>query len=455
MRRANQVRWAWLVTTLLLAGALMLGSWVSYRDAVAAVATLNRGQADQLEFTLRALSGPGGSELDSARLQAFFEEHRAAGLRYVAVLDTAGTVVLSAGEPLQQLDPVSRLTTGDLSAHPLVQVGSRLRASFPRPPLRRAARPVGPAEMVEPPRQGEPGGLAGPGGPGGPAGPAQPRSARRSPPRSWSQVLEFVPAAPGLVSRARRTLALATAAASILTIATLLFWRTSRRYDAARLRLEEQRRLTVLGEMSAVLAHEIRNPLASLKGHAQLLTERLAEGSADRRKADRIVDEAKRLEVLTSDLLDFARSGPMDMRWEDPAEILRAAVDDVGAGAIAIESAAAPTTWFLDKRRFSHAVLANLLRNALLAVPASQPPEARVFSENGHLVFTIRDYGPGLPQGHGERIFDPFFTTRSSGTGLGLSVARRIVEQHGGQITATSADGGGAIFRIELPRSHG
>src|SRR5690606_35684729 len=102
-----------------------------------------------------------------------------------------------------------------------------------------------------------------------------------------------------LVTRASRSLALSVVSATLLTLAVLLFWRTSERYAAARVRMEEQRRLSVLGEMSAVLAHEIRNPLASLKGSAQLLAERLPEGSRNLQRADRIVTEAVRLEALT------------------------------------------------------------------------------------------------------------------------------------------------------------
>lgn len=423
-RRANQVRWAWLLTTLILAAALVVGSWVSYRGAVDAITTLNRGQAYQFEFALRAVSGPGGSRLDAAILQAFFEEHRGAGLRYAAVLDPEGATVISAGEPAAAVgtpQPHDRESGGDPRAAGgnLIQVGNRMRATFPRPPLRTGAA-------------------------------TQP-SYRDGPPMGYWQVLEFEPMAPELVARAQRTLGLAAVGATILTLATLLFWRTSRRYDAIRLRLEEQRRLTVLGEMSAVLAHEIRNPLASLKGHAQLLTERLSETSPERRKADRIVDEAKRLEVLTSDLLDFARSGPMDIREERPADVLRASIEDVGHEGIEIDTTNAPATWRLDKRRMAHAVLGNLIRNAAQALPARRNPVARVFSENGQLVFTVRDYGPGILQEVADRIFDPFFTTRTAGSGLGLPVARRIVELHGGRIVVANAPDGGAEFRVELP----
>ena len=141
----------------------------------------------------------------------------------------------------------------------------------------------------------------------------------------------------------------------------------------------------------------------------------------------------------------------MDVRRVSPGELLRACTRELPEGQIVIDTASAPATWMLDDRRFSYGVLGNLLRNAVQASPPEQPPEARVAAEDGTLVFTIRDHGSGLPAGEEERIFDPFFTTRTSGTGLGLALARRIVELHGGRISATNANGGGALFRVELP----
>ena len=267
--------------------------------------------------------------------------------------------------------------------------------------------------------------------------------------------MEFVPVAPSLVSRAHSAFVLAWVGAAILTLATLLFWRTSLRYEAIRQRLEEQRRLALLGEMSAVLAHEIRNPLASLKGHAQLLAERMSDGTPEKRKADRVVDEAKRLEVLTNDLLDFARSGPLDLRRVDPAAVLRAAAAELPQGSIVVDTSRAPESWLLDERRFGYAVLANILRNAVQASPPNRPAQASVSVENGSLVYLVHDHGEGLPAGDEERIFDPFFTTRTTGTGLGLALARRIVELHGGRISAANAATGGAIFRVELPARAG
>src|SRR5690606_17699517 len=264
-------------------------------------------------------------------------------------------------------------------------------------------------------------------------------------------VVQFEPVvASQLVARANRSVALALIGAAGLLAAAAVLWRMARACEAAGRRIEAPRRLSLLGEMSAVLAHGIRNPLASLKGNAQLLAERLGDGTPDRRRADRVVAEATRLEALTTDLLDFARSGPLDVQSVDPTELVRASADEVGAGAIAIDARDAPERWPLDPARFGR-VPTNVPRTAWQAPPPDRPPVARVARERGELVIAIRDYGPGLPAEDRDRIFDPFFTTRTNGTGLGLPVARRIVELHGGRITADDAADGGAVFSIHLP----
>jgi len=202
--------------------------------------------------------------------------------------------------------------------------------------------------------------------------------------------------------------------------------------------------------MSAILAHEIRNPVASLKGHAQLLAERLKPGGRERRSADRVVAEAKRLETLAADLLDFCRTGPLKRRPADPAALLAAAADAVDASRVRVAREGAPAAWPLDTARLQQ-VLTNLLRNACQASPDGRPVEAGVTVESGRLVFEVRDFGAGIPAGDEERIFEPFYTTRTQGTGLGLGVARRIVELHGGTITAENHPEGGARFRVSIP----
>lgn len=267
-------------------------------------------------------------------------------------------------------------------------------------------------------------------------------------------VVEFEPViARALVASARRSLVLAAIVAALLTFAAVMLWRLSLRFEAAELRMQEQRRLTTLGEMSAVLAHEIRNPLASLKGNAQLLVERMSTDSNERRKVERIVDEAARLEALTSDLLDFAGAGPLHLEEVDPLELAElSAAEAAPAGAVSVKAGETPTRWPLEARRFRQA-LVNLIRNASQMSTNGEPAEVEVTTEPHRLVITVRDRGPGLPVGQEERIFDPFFTTRTTGTGLGLPVAKRIVELHGGTLAAENATGGGAVFRIEIPRA--
>ncbi|MFP2912717.1 sensor histidine kinase, partial [Pyxidicoccus sp. 3LFB2] len=108
------------------------------------------------------------------------------------------------------------------------------------------------------------------------------------------------------------------------------------------------------------------------------------------------------------------------------------------------------TQWPLDAGRLQQA-LENVLRNAVQASPAGQPVEARVEQEGRALVFTVKDHGPGIPAGEEERIFEPFVTGRVRGVGLGLAITRRIVELHGGTVSARSHANGGAEFRLTVP----
>jgi signal transduction histidine kinase len=115
---------------------------------------------------------------------------------------------------------------------------------------------------------------------------------------------------------------------------------------------------------------------------------------------------------------------------------------------VQLDTSRAPALFPLDGPRMQR-VLANLLDNA--ADASEQPVEAAVAEEAGGLVFTVRDHGPGVPPEDRERVFEAFITGKSHGTGLGLAVARRIVELHGGRLTVEAASGGGALFRAVIP----
>ena len=208
-----------------------------------------------------------------------------------------------------------------------------------------------------------------------------------------------------------------------------------------------QRQLAALGRMSAVLAHEIRNPLASLKGHAQLLAEQLEEGTRTHRKAARVVQESQRLEELTNSLLDFVRAGNLERTMAEPGEIMRRAVDTINDTRIVLSNTDLPR-WSLDPVRIEQ-VLINLLRNALQADGKSTVRLSASMGSGG-LILKVEDDGPGLPEG-GKYVFESFRTTKTRGTGLGLSVARRIVDLHQGSIQAVDLPAGGALFIVTIP----
>ena len=275
-----------------------------------------------------------------------------------------------------------------------------------------------------------------------------PEAGRLPPPRV---AIEFEPQlAAASFNRALRDLLISLTVAVAWIVATLLLHRLRKRARRAEADLLEKRHLAALGEMSAVIAHEIRNPLASLKGHAQLLEEQLADNERRRAKAKRIVDEAVRLEELTKSLLDFVRSGNLKAGEADPRSVARRAAELVDASKVEIEAGGAPTSWPFDAMRIEQ-VLTNLLRNAFQASPADAVVTLTVAAEEGGLVFAVADRGKGIPVEMRERLFDPFVTGRTQGTGLGLAVVRRVTESHGGKVSVSDRPGGGTIFRVWLP----
>ena len=423
------VRWGWLATTVALGAALVVTAWVGRRRAVAAAATLNRGQSLVLFESIRQQARTMGEPPQQTELDSLLRQHQEAGLRYLAFYDASGKQLAQAGEPGTPVRvPVRPLPPGPPV---LQQIGDRVRL-------------WGFAGLLPPP---------GPGGRSPGARAAAPRRGGARPRLTF--VLEFEPlVAERLAAEATKTFLLSVLMTGALIAAAVIFLRLSVRQERTEHRLEQQRRLGALGEMSAVLAHELRNPLASLKGNAQLLVERLADGTQERDKAELVVGEARRLEDLTADLLDFARSGPIDLKPTDPAALLAECVEEVARDGFVIRRTLQTSAWPLDADRMRQA-LTNVLRNARQASPEGTRPEAEVGREDGTLVFTVRDFGSGVPPGDEKKIFSPFFTTRTSGTGLGLAVAMRVAEMHGGTITVDNHPDGGAIFRIVIPGESG
>ncbi|MFO7654190.1 MAG: ATP-binding protein [Candidatus Krumholzibacteriia bacterium] len=446
-------RWGLLLSAVILGALLMIASWSNHRSAQQATDALHNGQARVFERaimgTLLRLEDRDDPSAIRAVVDSLLTDYRAEGLRYIAVIGPDDAWSVSTGTPSGGAAGLVPLP----AEHPryqISQVDSRVRVSHLRPRLPRLEPVDGQAPAAPPP------GAQSASGEDPPSGAGDEGSRTRFERRPRGIVFEFEPLiAMRLMERARELLLFGMAAAAVMLAVAIVSWRMTRRYEYAMLRLEDQRRLSLLGEMSAVLAHEIRNPLASLKGHAQLLTETLPAASSELRKAQTVVREATRLEALTTDLLDFVRLGPVNREPVDPLELVRTAIDDVDARGFALRADGAPSRWSMDAARMRQ-VLVNLLRNARQATPDSATlPVISVRDGAGALVIEVRDFGPGLPAGQEARIFDPFFTTRTTGTGLGLAVARRIVEHHGGTLTAATHPEGGAVFKLELPGRRG
>ena len=249
-------------------------------------------------------------------------------------------------------------------------------------------------------------------------------------------------------TQATRLLLVALVATVVLVLLALAFSWQLRQRERLIVELERERRLAALGEMAAVLAHELRNPLASLKGNAQLLEE--STGGRDREKAKRVVGEAVRLEDLVTELLDFVRTGDLHLRAVDPNELLQTAARTLAPATVEVESAPDVGACMLDPDRMKEA-LVNVMENAVQASAHAGSPQATVSKLGDRLLFVVTDSGSGIAPGEEEKMFDPFHTRRVQGTGLGLAITRRIVEQHGGTVRARNKPAGGAELTIELP----
>jgi two-component system sensor histidine kinase HydH len=418
--------WSIVVVFALIGAALLATVWSTRASILDASDAVRCGQADAVEQAVRAelsdLSDPDGVPTASD-LGAILHELHDDGLRYLAMMDGRGRpdIVAAAGtafgtgnahlfEPRRAVDCK------------IDEVGGRLRMEM-RSLRRFKAGGVALRFLIE-------------------VEPVQANHLREA---------------------ASLTLAVgALATAALLGVAFVLIRREARRQADARAR-ERERRLASLGEMSAVLAHEIKNPLASLKGNAQLLARMLPGGDKPSTKAERIVDEAVRLEQLTNDLLQFVRTGTIHRAAVDPTALVRDAVasvapderggdergDAAGSTSVTVDASRAPASWSLDAGRIRQAVI-NLVDNAIAAGP---PVTITVGRERGRLVIEVADRGPGVTEDDRDKIFEPFFTGKTQGTGLGLAIVRRVVELHGGTIAVHPNPGGGARFRAELPES--
>lgn len=218
--------------------------------------------------------------------------------------------------------------------------------------------------------------------------------------------------------------------------------------------LARHEQLARLGELGAVLAHEVRTPLAGIKGYAQLLGERLEE-PRQQRYAARIISESVRLEELVNDLLTYVRQEPYAEGAALVAEAVQSAWDNLAAGAakaaVTLQLQGSVQRPVTCPQECLHQVLLNLFSNGIQAMQDGGELLVSLSSDHEQAVLTITDCGPGFTEDALKRAFDPFYTTRASGSGLGLAVCRKIIEGAGGRITAANGSAGGAELMLILP----
>ena len=224
--------------------------------------------------------------------------------------------------------------------------------------------------------------------------------------------------------------------------------------EAERERLQE--RMAAAGEMAARMAHEIKNPLASISGSAQVLASVDSVDETGRRLLSIIVDESRRLSTILDDFLSSARSpggrtSPCDLAvlLRDCVDLLKRSPETRGEHSIRLEI---PDVLVVSgKEHLLRQVFWNLSRNSLQAMP--EGGELTIWGErrDGAVVLEWRDQGHGMPAEVRRRAFEPFVTGRPRGTGLGLTMVYRAVEEHGGSVEITSTPGRGTVVTVELP----
>ncbi len=219
-------------------------------------------------------------------------------------------------------------------------------------------------------------------------------------------------------------------------------------------KLREQETLARLGEMSAVVAHEVKNPLAAISGALQIIGGRLPDGSQDRTVIRNILERIDALHETMTDLLEYARPRqpkfqpvPLLMLLRDTARMLG---EDGDFRSLAVTIDGDDVTVKADPELL-RGVFLNLFLNAAQAMKGEGNLAVSVRTEGGGVRIDVTDTGPGIPAEVRERMFDPFFTTKNRGTGLGLPTARRSVETHGGTLTVSSEPGRGTTMTVRLP----
>ncbi len=235
--------------------------------------------------------------------------------------------------------------------------------------------------------------------------------------------------------------------------------RSNRNLQEAQAELRRGERLAALGQLTAGLAHELRNPLGTMKTSAELLTRKVsAENAVAREMAGFIASEVDRTNSLIGRFLDFARPQHLKLETADITTLLDSAISrfereqgSIGTHVTIFKNYSPDVPPVRFDAQLMERVIANLLSNAAQASPAGGVVTVKTFSDQSEVEISVIDRGSGIDPKNVENIFNPFFTTKPEGIGFGLAIVSKIVAEHGGRITVESTLGEGSIFRVFLP----
>lgn len=217
--------------------------------------------------------------------------------------------------------------------------------------------------------------------------------------------------------------------------------------------LREQAALARLGEMAAVVAHEVKNPIAGIRGALQVISSRMAD-SRDRSVIGDIIARLDALNRIVQDLLLFARPRPLRTEPVDLRSLIMSTAElirrDPSLASIDVRVAGDGSIVQGDPEALQ-LVFQNILMNAAQAMGGTGRVDVAIVLDSGSLRVSIADHGPGMSPEVRAKAFEAFFTTKHRGTGLGLPIARRVVEAHGGQVQIETPSGGGTVVSIVLP----
>jgi signal transduction histidine kinase len=237
----------------------------------------------------------------------------------------------------------------------------------------------------------------------------------------------------------------------------ILFERILTRHLRLQEEMEGRKRLALIGQMTAVLAHEIRNALGSIKGYAQWVDEKMEPSDPKKTGLAAVLQGVGRIESLVQELLLYSREETLHLERLEPSAVLQEAVQEAASswpGRVDLE--AKSDARVTADRAHLRRVLINGIQNAVQAMGEEGNLSILIRPDGRWVRITVEDTGPGIPADEIPRLFTPFYTTKANGTGLGLAYSKKVVEAMGGKISLSNrTEERGAVLTVQLPRAGG